>query len=258
MLRPRAPGTRLKLFGFWGPGLRAVVENRTPLEEDMSEVQTQLIGDTNFGFAEPSLLTDLRVFTLSFGVGVGYRYDWRNIQFEPDSGGRDHGGRRLDRDTREAKSDDADFATRSWPWVELRSRLVFPGETFMPVFEGAYRYEDRPDNSFDWTMATVFDSGWHWRVESFWFVRHWSFGFVGPAFRYLNLPRTDEDLRSVREHELHYGFVFGTSPYWGTSQDQILVRIYAAFGLDEHDLMGASFYQAPVQIVVGYQTEIDF
>ena len=256
-LRPKKPGTRLKIFGFWGPGMRTIVENYTSLEGDMSELHTQLIGDTNFGFAQGSLLADVRVFLLSLGVGAGYRHDWRNFQFEPDASGRDHGSRVLDRDTRDRKDDDVDFTVESFPWVELRTRLVLPGARFMAVSEAAYRYSDRPDNSFDWPLATVFDSGWHLRWETFLFYRHHDFGFIGPAARVLNVPRTNASGNQNRATDLHYGFVFGTRPDWSTAEHVILARVYAAFGLDDDDLMGASFYGAPIQIIVGYQSELE-
>ena len=79
---PQLPGTRLKLFGFFGPGFRGTLENRTQIEPDMSELHTQLIGDVNPGYSEGSLNMDVRVFILSFGASVGLRNDWHVLRFE--------------------------------------------------------------------------------------------------------------------------------------------------------------------------------
>ena len=99
------PGTRLKLFPFFGPGFRAILENRASIEKDMSELQTQVIGDVNPGYSEGSLNFDARFFLLSFGASVGYRNDWHILKFEPDQTStpgvpRDHGERELNRKAR--------------------------------------------------------------------------------------------------------------------------------------------------------------
>src|SRR5437867_2187524 len=57
-LNPQPNGTSLKLFGFWGPGLRATLDNRLPIEQDMSELHSYLIGDVNFAYSEVSANAD--------------------------------------------------------------------------------------------------------------------------------------------------------------------------------------------------------
>src|SRR5687767_6290015 len=69
----QAPGARLKLFPFFGPGFRGILEHRLPIEPDMSELHTQIIGDVNPGFAESSFNLDARFFLVSFGASVGVR-----------------------------------------------------------------------------------------------------------------------------------------------------------------------------------------
>jgi hypothetical protein len=183
------------------------------------------------------------------------------LQFEPDANGLDHGERELNRDARRAKDDDADYTQDDWSWAEGRLHLFIPLDDAIAISNVAFRFEDRVDNSFDWFNATVYDSGMHVRWETMVLLRDRRWGFGGPALRVMNVPRTLDagtpENREVRETDWHYGLVLGTSPNWASTNDVILVRAYATFGLDD-DLMGTHTYAAPIQIVAGYQADIDF
>jgi hypothetical protein len=259
--QPQTPGTKLKLFGFWGPGFRAQVEHRDHLEEGMSEYWLQGWADANYGFGEGSLHADVRVFLFGAGISVGHRYDWHVLKFEPDASGLDHGKRELDRDLRRQKDDEGDYSEENWSWAEGRLHLFVPLDKAIALSNIALRWEDRVDNSFDWFNATVYDRGVHLRWETMVLYRDRWWGFAGPALRVLNMDRTFDagtaNERQERATEWHYGIVLGTSPNWSSANDVILVRAYATFGLD-HELMGTHTYGAPIQIVAGYQSEIDF
>jgi hypothetical protein len=256
--QPQTMGNKLKLFGFWGPGFRATLEHRGHLEEDMSEYWLQAWGDANYGYSEASVHADVRVFVFAFGASAGYHYDWHFLQFEPDANGLDHGQQVLNRDARQAKDDDADFGQEHWPWYEGRFTLFLPFYDWLDQSIFAVRYEDRPDNSYDWFNATVMDGGVHVRWENLLLYRHKSWGFVGPAFRLMIMPRTLRGGERRHELEFHYGVAAGTSPGWSSDNDVILFRLYAAFGTDPDDLYGTHVYGMPIQFVLGYQTDIGF
>jgi len=263
--QPQTPGTKLKLFAFWGPGFRAAVEHRAHLEEGMSEYWLQAWGDTNYGYGEGSLHADVRVFIFGAGISVGHRYDWHLLQFQPDATGRDHKKLELDRDLRVTKDDEGDWAEKNWSWAEGRLNLFIPLDTAIGLTTLAFRYEDRVDESFDWFNATVYDRGLHIRSETMILFRDRWLGFGGPALRVLNMDRTEHtadaagvvQTKQGRATEFHYGLVLGTSPNWSSANDVLLLRAYASFGL-EYPLMGTHTYHAPIQIVAGYQTDIDF
>lgn len=248
---PQKPGTRLKLFPFFGPGFRATVENRTQLEPDMSELHTQLIGDINPGYAEASLNADVRVFLFVFGASVGFRNDYHILRFEPEADGRDHGESELNRKARWLKDLDQDWRQHQWPWYEGRFRLIMPMYQFMGISTLSVRYQNRGfDNAFDWPLSTVFDSGLFGMWESFLVVRDRHLGFAGPAVRVLYLPRGGD-----YEIDVHYGVLAGTQAGPG-NHDLILLRAYTTLGIHD-DLMGTHAFRAPIQIVFGYQMDFE-
>jgi len=261
---PQKKGTRLKLFGFFGPGFRGTLENRAPLEEDMSELHTQLIGDVNPGFSEGSLNMDVRVFILSFGASVGIRNDWHILKFEPagpEAGvdeGLDHGEPELSRKARWLKDADYDWREKVWPWYEGRFRVIMPMYNFMGISTLHVRYQDRGFDdamAFDWPTSTVFRDGMYAMWESFLVARSKHLGFAGPAARVLFVPRgTAQD--KEYELDLHYGILAGTQVGPG-NRDLVLLRFYTTLGLDD-ELMGTQAFRAPIQIVFGYQADISF
>ena len=253
LLNPKPAGSKLTMLGYWGPGARITVDNRVDLEKGASQLESKLQGDTNFGFAGASAHVDVRVMVLSLGASAGYRYGWHTLTFEPNARGFDHGERELNIDARRRKDEDDDFDADHWPWGEGRARLALPfHHNFLALSTVAFRYNDRRDNSYDWEHGTVFDKGHIWRWETLMFLRHWSYGFIGPAARFLNVPRQGQ-----RTNELQYGIAGGTRPGFTTSNDALILRLYTTAGFDTK-LFGAHFYNIPIQVILGYQFEVDF
>jgi hypothetical protein len=245
------PGTRLKLFPFFGPGFRAILENRMSIEKDMSELQTQIIADANPGYSEGSLNFDARFFLLSFGASVGYRNDWHILKFEPDENGLDHRESELNRKARWLKDFDYDWKRHAWPWYEGRLRILAPMDWLFGVTTFSVRYQDRGfDNGFDWALSTVFDRGLIGVSETFLVARGHRWGFAGGACRVLYVPRNDK-----YELDVHYGILAGTQVGTG-NRDLLLLRFYTTL-LHDDQLMGTHAFRAPIQIVLGYQAEFD-
>jgi hypothetical protein len=251
---PQKPGTRLKLFPFFGPGFRATLENRTQFEPDMSELHTQLIGDVNTGYSEGSLNMDLRVFLLVFGASVGLRNDWHILRFEADDNGLDHGKSELDREARWLKDFDQDWRTATWPWYEGRFRVLMPMYDFMGVTTFHVRYQDRGKGlegpAYDWPLSTVMDDGLIGMWESFLVHRGRHWGFAGPAARVLYVPRNGD-----YKLDFHYGVLAGTQ-VGPSNRDLLLLRFYTTLGLED-DFMGTHAFRAPIQVVLGYQADFE-
>ena len=325
-LEPQEPGPRLGLMALVGPGLRAFYDHRFELEEQMSELRLQAYGDLVFPYSEASLHADLRLFLLTFGASLGHHNEWRLLRFDPDytpatefdpgAGflfGRDDAGQRgvsveesdrstdaqgnwvgpvgdteLSRSLRRQKEQNADIEEATWAFAEVRSGFIWPAQDFMLVSSAAVRYEDRPDVSYDWQLATVLDGGLHLRVESYAFFRDDSLGFVGPALRLLNVPRrrlvrdleTDvptanggtarvrtarvgdacQDAEGVpceqgRQWELHYGLLGGLHPGWFSHDDLFLARVYTTWGFDNR-LLGTHVFGAPLSLLFAYQVTV--
>ena len=246
LLNPKKAGTSLTMFGYTG-GARVTAANRVDLEEGASQLETKLQGDINLGYAQPSVHADLRVMVLSIGASAGYRYGWHALQ------GLDYGPNKLSIDARVDKDEVDDILLDHWPWAEGRTRLVLPfHHNFLALTTVAYRFEDRLDRSFDWEFATVHDKGHLWRWETLMFLRHWNYGMIGPAVRFLNMSRDDE-----RASELQYGIAGATMPAWTSTNDALVLRVYTAAGI-ENELMGQHIYRIPIQVIFGYQTEVAF
>jgi len=256
-VRPQPAGTHLRLFGFVGPGFRAILESYLPLEEDMSELRLQGWGDVNYGYTQISGHADVRLFLLGLGGSVGHRYVWRSLQFLPEANGRDEGYTALHREARREKESAGDAQTDSFPVAEGRLSLFMPMDPLLGLSIVSVRYEDRKDETYDWETATVYDSGVSYRWETLLPFHHRRWGFAGPALRVLYVPRTDREGESDWALDVHYGFVAGTSPDWVESNDQILIRIYTTYLLG-NDYFGTHTFHAPIQVVVGYQADFDF
>jgi hypothetical protein len=249
-LEPKPEGSKLTAFGYFGPGGRLSVDNRVDIEQGSTQLQNQVWADINYGYAGISAHSDLRLMVLTLGGSIGYNYGWHELTFEPGPDGKDHGADELTRDVRVEKDEEDDFSAEHWPWAEGRARLVLPFYDVVAVSSVALRWEDQPDDSFNWEHATVYDGGLGVRWETFIFFKHRHYGFIGPGARFLNLP-----YRGERRNELQYGLAAGTAPGWSRVEHLLLFRVFTTAGFD-NDLMGVHTYRIPIQFIIGYQQDI--
>ncbi|HVU04713.1 MAG TPA: hypothetical protein VHE30_23330 [Polyangiaceae bacterium] len=306
-LNPQKPGPHLTLMPFIGPGFRATYDHRFEVEEDMSEIRTQVIGTVALPFSEISANVDARFFLMTFGGGVGYHDEWHTLQFNPDSQtGRDRGGvprfetdptiptiatdptpgySDLHRDARVIKDQNADYTVKRWAFEELRWGFLVPGYSFMGVSQFAFHHNARPDVSYDWEQGTVMNGGWNIRWEGYALFRGRNFGFIGPAFRALVVPRnrtrgshdgtvTPSGLllpydsacqpgvvqgvvcAGTHEFEFHYGILAGLRPNWINANDTFLFRAYTTYGLN-NILFGTHTFRQPIQLLFAYMADFD-
>lgn len=205
-LNPQDPGPRLTLMPFFGPGFRAIYDHRIEVEEEVTELRSQLMGTVAIPFAEVSENLDLRLFLMQFGASVGYHDEWHMLQFNPSPAtGRDTAGQPdpsivqgtpepiqfndLDRRARRLKDQNADIKSGRWPFYELRWGFLWPAQDFIGVSTLAARHDGRPDVTYDWENGTVYNGGWHLRYEGYALFRSRRLGFIGPAIRALYVPR---------------------------------------------------------------------
>jgi hypothetical protein len=297
-LNPQKPRPHLTLMPFIGPGFRAIYDHRFQIEKEMSEVRTQVMGTVAVPFLEVSANIDVRFFLNSLGVAAGYHNEWHTLVFNPDPAtGRDRLGAErysgvdpspgyadLNRDARAVKDQNADYKKEAWTWYEGRWQTVIPGYNFTGVSTLAARYDNRPDVSYDWENATVLSSGLHFRWEGYAFFRARNFGFIGPAFRALYVPRhrsygdtfipssgtllpndsacIPQAVEAVycqkkHEFEFQYGIIAGLQPNWVGSTDTLLIRAFTTYGLG-NELFGTQVFRQPIQLLFAYMVDIDF
>jgi hypothetical protein len=314
-INPQDPGARLTLMPFIGPGFRANYDHRFKIEKDMSELRTQLMGTVAIPFSEVSANVDVRFFLMLFGASVGYHDEWRVHQFNPDpKSGRDRAGQPavfsgtdpmtgtplpdatatyndLTNHSRAVKDQNADVKVGRWAWAEGRWGFVWPAYNFLGVSNLAFRYDGRPDVTYDWENGTVMNGGLNVRWEGYAFFRSRNIGFIGPALRAMYVPRNrledgprgagapgvgptelpvgsacrtdvavtgiDSSLcREKYEFEFHYGVIAGLRPNWTVAPDTFLIRVYTAYGLN-NKLFGTQVFRQPIQILVAYMVDID-
>jgi len=189
----------------------------------------------------------------------------------------------LNRAARATKDHYGDVQSGAWPFYEGRWGFVWPAYFFMGVSTLSARYEARPDMSYDWQTSTVYSHGLSLRWEGYFLFRERNTGFIGPALRAMYVPRDhvyeettvgpyhvvvpegsacrhDQGVPCRREYEpeLHYGIVAGLRPRWGEAEgaDTLLVRVYAAWGLDTGSF-GNHVLHAPIEILVAYMANIE-
>jgi hypothetical protein len=191
----------------------------------------------------------------------------------------------LDRFARAMKDQKGDVEVARWAFFEGRWGFVWPWYGFLLFSTLTARHEERPDVSYDWELGTVQSGGTSFRAEAYFLFRDRQLGFIGPALRGAYLPRhrvpsvggaatigphdvivpagsacqEDEGIRCERvyEPELHYGLLAGIRPSWDGGNDTLLLRAYAAWGLDGRRLFGTHLFKQPLQILVAYMANIE-
>jgi hypothetical protein len=293
-LNPQDPGPRLTLVPFVGPGFRAVYDHRIEIEEDVTELRTQVAGTVAFPFAEASAGADVRLFLLTAGASVGYHHEWHQLRFEPDETGTDAAGVAarsdesalrffdLDRGARRVKDQNTDVGKAGWLFYEARAGFLWPAQNFMGVVNLAARHSGRGDVTYDWENATVMNGGWHLRGEGYALLRHRKAGFAGLAVRALFVPRNrvphdvtvpatgtrlpggsacqayNVRIPCVRsyEFELSYGVLAGWRPGLTETSDVLFVRALTTLGL-RNELFGTHALGAPLQLLFAYMFNIE-
>jgi hypothetical protein len=123
--------------------------------------------------------------------------------------------------------------------------VVLPLDPVRVILGGAVRYEESPDNAFDWFHTNVHDGGVLWKADATVFFRHASFGAIGPSARYMRLPR-----HGGAAGELAYGFTFGTRPGLKERSDLLLLQFLTS---PSDDTFGFHVTRLPVFAMLIYR-----
>ncbi len=212
-------------------GAQATLEHRRALEDEtlgMFHLRANALA--SLGYADFGAHTDLRFLGLfTIGASAGYRRVWNNYSY-PIAFDNTREWRH-DKHNEPDKGEPRGAKVVSWPWLELRARMVIPLESLWLVTNAAVRWESpgsngaldgsdgMPLNTFDWFHTNVHDPGRLLRLDATLFYRHKSFGGLGPTVRYMNMPREGE-----RVTEVVYGLTFGTRPGFRHKDDLLLVQ----------------------------------
>jgi len=231
-------------------GVQESLEQRSHLEEGMSMLHLRASGIASYPYADGSANVDARVFLFTLGASAGYRHVYRDHTFAPDED--------RSRQARLDREENDEIGSQGFPYAEGRLRLVIPLDIAFMVNTATVRWEDGNDNSFDWFHGIVHDSGTMFKYEGVLFFRHRDFGGVGPAIRYMNVPRLSYATgESKRRNEFHYGFALGTRPGFVKPRhgnaDLFLLQALFKFGDETY---GVHSYRIPVSWIAAYRASL--
>ncbi|MCW5816106.1 MAG: hypothetical protein KIT84_34235 [Labilithrix sp.] len=229
-------------FDAYTAGVQATLERRFSIQrDDYAAIVPRVNTLASLGFGEVAAHTDVRFLFFSAGVTAGYRRVWRTYAFAPDVAGT--------REVRSALDDEKSFTTESWGYGEGRLRMVLPvADPVLFMGNAAIRYEDCPNNSFDWLHTTMHDRGWLFRYDATVFFRSQTLGAIGPTVRVMDLPR-----RGERELELAVGFTGGRR-IGLLKNDLFLANVLTRPG---DDSFGFQILKMPVYALLVYRVSVE-
>jgi hypothetical protein len=231
-------------FDAYTIGLQASVEHRAVIEkDDYAAIVPKLSTLASLGFGEVATHLDARFLFFSFGGTFGARRVWRNYAFPRNIEGTR--ALRLDLDATERS------APANWLYGEGRMRMVIPvSDNVLAVTGAALRYEDCPDNSFDWFHTTMHDGGLLFRYDVSVLFRSPSFGAVGPSFRVMQLPRNGR-----QESEVAAGLTFGRRLGLLKENDLLLANVLVRPG---DPSFGFQILRLPLYVLIAYRVSVNF
>jgi hypothetical protein len=240
----RTEGTFLHV-DFLFTGAQLTLEDRTQIYGGANDLTLAAGVLPTYPFGEGYVRADLRLVILQLGATAAYRTTWRGLSFAPGAAGEycdacERGPRRAVRT----------FENQAFGWGEARAGLVLPFNDYVVATStGALRYEGRPDRSFDWFYTSIYDRGILGRWESMLFLKHRSFGGIGPFLQALWLPRAGK-------HQAQWagGLNFVTRVGLVPRNDLLLVSLLARPG---DGLFGQHMYFSPLRAIVAYRVTLE-
>lgn len=184
------PAGSFAYVDYFGTGGMFTLEQRRPIFGNSNELTLGASLIPAFPLGEAHARADIRILFLSIGGSLAYRTVWRDLVFEPGDDGEYC--QDCDRKSRRAMDPLFESTTGSttYPIAEARATIYLPfNEHLIALASGALRHEGRTDRSFDWYYTSIYDSGLMRRLEFQAFVKHPSFGGIGPYVQLLVLPR---------------------------------------------------------------------
>jgi hypothetical protein len=138
------------------------------------------------------------------------------------------------------------FTTQHWAFAEARARMVLPvADNFLFVSSATARYEDCPNNTFDWLHTTMHDKGLLFKFDATLFFRTPGFGAIGPTVRIMELPREGK-----LAAEPAIGLTFGRRVGFFNQNDLLLVNVLTRPG---DPSFGFQILRNPIFALVAYR-----
>lgn len=246
MVGPQPGGTLLNLDVVF-PGVQAQLEHRVPIYNIANELWLKANALLTLPFYESQADVDLRLVILSIGGSVGYRSVFRGFEFKA--------GEPIDRVHRRDRELGGDTDTITNGFGEGRATLALPFNDYAVFLSiNSLRFEGGPDRTFDWRLGVVRDDGMYVNSNSTLFIKHKSWGAIGPQLQVLNFP-----LDGQRQTQVNYGFTIVGRPGLMRKNDLIFLSMLFNFdtpdsGYAAGDVYGNHLFYTPMTFQFAYRT----
>jgi len=240
------PDGNLLLLDLLFPGIQATYQYNRPIYAQANKLRLRANSLLTIPFYESQADAEIRLVVLTLGVGAGFRDVFRQQTF--DEGESYTLGARRGTDSR------SDYAPGLWGFGEFRAELSLPfNDTVVFHSRNAYRFEGRPDRSYDYRTGVVHD-GEYFISDTWLFFKHRDYGAIAPTFEVLN-PSID----GKRPTLFNAGLTMTMRPGFMFRNDliylQALVNIDGKFDT-EQATYGAHMFYGPYTVLLAYRTQL--
>jgi hypothetical protein len=247
MVAPQPAGTYANVDVVF-PGAQLMLEHRRSFYGVANELNIKASILPTIVFMESQLDADFRLVVLSLGGSVGFRDVFHNITFGP-------GETNYDRVARRSVDLGGSYTNQFSTFGEGRATLSLPlNDNMVFLSVNAVRFESGPDRTFDWRLGIVRDSGMQFRSDTTFFLKHRSFGAIGPQVQILNYA-----LNGLRNTQVNYGFTFTTRPGMRARNDIFFLSVLFGMGgtvngVPTENIYGNHLFKLPVTFQLAYRT----
>ena len=249
MVGAQPGGTHLNLDIVF-PGVQAMLEHRVAIYGQANELSLKINALPTLVFFESQADVDIRLVILSLGASLGVREVFHALEFQR--------GQAFDAQARRDVEFGGDYGKSFSLFGEVRGQLVFPfNDNVLFLSINGLRFEGGRDRVFDWRMGIMRDSGTVFRSDNTLFLKHKSFGAIGPRVQVLNYK-----LDGATNTQVNYGFTFTTRPGFRARNDILFLSVLFGIGgtvngVPTEEVYGNHLFKLPLTLELAYRTVIE-
>jgi hypothetical protein len=249
MVAAQPGGTHLNIDVVF-PGVQAQLEHRIPIYGKANELTFKVNALPTLVFYESQADVDLRLLVLSLGASGGFRDVFHNIEFGPND--------KFDSAARRDVEFGGRYNSAMSGFGEGRVTLSLPfNDSLVFVSVNGFRFEGGRDRTFDWRLGIVRDAGMLVRSDTTLFIKHRSFGAIGPQVQILNYA-----LNGFRNTQVNYGFTFTTRLGLRDRNDLLFLSVLFGVGgtvngISTQDVYGNHLFKIPMTVQLAYRTVLE-
>jgi hypothetical protein len=249
MVAAQPGGTYMNLDVVF-PGLQAQLEHRMPIYGMANELSFKVNALPTLVFYESQADVDLRLVILGIGASVGVRETFHALEFAP--------GEPYDRQARRDMEFGGTYGKSFAAFGEGRATLALPFNDHA-LFQSinSLRYEGGRERVFDYRLGIMRDGGTLFRSNNTLFLKHRSFGALGPQVEVLNYL-----LDGQRNTQINWGFTFTTRPGLRSRNDILFLSVLFGVGGTVNgqptgEIYGNHLFLGPWNFQFAYRTVLE-